>query len=175
MPVLNREQILASQVTVWTDGSIYMRHPIQPGGWAYIVVDRGEVVAKVSGVELLTTGNRMELTAVLRALQVVPSLADISRGVFVYSDSQYVVRGATEWLDNWKYYGWVTRTGEPVKNRDLWEGLDEHKARMSIFWHWVRGHTGVEHNELADDMAREQAKGARDAWESTRWATVPVV
>lgn len=167
MPRVDRELATAEYVTVWTDGSMYYRHPIRPGGWAYVIVDRGEVVDQGSEPELLTTVNRMELTAVVRALESVPEIVG-DRQVFLYSDSQYVVRGVTEWLPYWKLNGWQAATGGPVKNRDLWEMLDAAKSCLNLQWGWVRGHTGVEYNDLADELAGIAARGAMEAWRRSR-------
>lgn len=171
MPRVDRELATAEHVTVWTDGSMYYRHPIRAGGWAYVIADRGEVVMQESEAELLTTVNRMELTAVVRALEASPGIVG-NRQVFLYSDSQYVVRGATEWLPYWKLNGWQAATGGPVKNRDLWEMLDAAKLRVDLQWGWVRGHTGVEYNDLADELAGQAAKGAMEAWRTSRKATL---
>jgi len=104
---------------------------------------------ELSGAEPLTTNNRMELTAVIRALEALkrPVVAN------VYTDSEYVRRGITEWLAGWKVRGWRTAGRKPVKNQDLWEELDALAARHRIEWHWVPGHAGVPGNERADLLA----------------------
>lgn len=97
----------------------------------------------------MTTNNRMELTAAIRALEALRG----SCRVQAYTDSQYVRRGITEWLEQWKGRGWKTAARKPVKNEDLWRRLDELASRHSISWHWVRGHAGNPGNERADGLA----------------------
>jgi ribonuclease HI len=106
------------------------------------------------GGEALTTNNRMELTAVIEALSALkrPSTVDL------YTDSQYVQKGITEWLRSWKMRGWKTAAKEPVKNADLWRKLDEVAARHEVRWHWVRGHAGHAGNERADALANKGCK-----------------
>jgi len=164
---VDREEVTANGVTIWTDGSIYYRHTIRPGGWAFVVANQGQEVHRESGVELLTTSNRMEMVAVIRALQ---SVGDFAGGgpAYLYSDSQYVVRGATEWLMTWKRNGWQKSTGGLVSNRDLWEELDAAWVQVNVRIGWVRGHVGVEFNELADELAGIESKGAQEAWRTSR-------
>ena len=106
---------------------------------------------ELAGGEALTTNNRMELTAVIRALEALkrPVTAKI------YTDSEYVRRGITEWLSSWKARDWRTADRKPVKNKDLWEALDALAQRHRIEWHWVPGHAGVPGNERADRLANE--------------------
>jgi ribonuclease HI len=101
------------------------------------------------GGEHETTNNRMELTAVIEALNALNG----SRKVLLHTDSKYVRDGITSWLKNWKQRGWKTADKKPVKNQDLWEALDEAVNRHEIEWRWVRGHTGVPGNEEADALA----------------------
>ena len=103
------------------------------------------------GGEPLTTNNRMELTAVIEALSALkrPSSVDL------YTDSQYVQKGITEWLRSWKARGWKTASKEPVKNADLWRKLDEISSQHQVRWHWVRGHAGHAGNERADALANK--------------------
>lgn len=119
-----------------------------PGGWGAIV-RRGAVETELSGGESATTNNRMELTAVIEALATLePGLA-----VDVYTDSQYVQKGISEWIHNWKRRGWLTADKQPVKNADLWLKLDALAQRHHISWHWVKGHAGHPENERADALA----------------------
>ena len=106
---------------------------------------------EISGAEALTTNNRMELTAVIRALQALkrPVRARL------YTDSEYVRRGITEWVSAWQARGWRTADRKPVKNQDLWQQLAELAAAHQIEWHWVRGHAGVPGNERVDRLANE--------------------
>jgi ribonuclease HI len=119
-----------------------------PGGWGAILQFAGEE-KEIFGGEAQTTNNRMELTAVIRALEALkrPSVVE------VYTDSQYVQKGISEWLRDWKRRGWKTADKKPVKNRELWEELDRLAALHRITWHWVRGHAGHPENERADRLA----------------------
>ena len=121
-----------------------------PGGWGAIL-RFGTVERELSGGEAATTNNRMELSAVIEGLQ---ALSRRSR-VDIYSDSQYVLNGLREWLDQWKRRGWKTADRKPVKNEDLWRRLDELAGRHRIAWRWVKGHAGHPENERADALARE--------------------
>jgi len=103
------------------------------------------------GGEPLTTNNRMELTAVIEALTALKRPSK----VILYTDSQYVQKGITEWLRSWKVRGWKTAAKEPVKNVDLWRKLDEVSSRHEVQWHWVKGHAGHAGNERADALANK--------------------
>src|SRR5690606_10846058 len=109
----------------------------------------GEHTKEMYGGERLTTNNRMELTAVIRALEALkrPSV------VRIHTDSQYVQKGITEWIHNWKRRGWRTSERTPVKNADLWRRLDELAAMHRVEWFWVKGHAGHPGNERADQLA----------------------
>ncbi|MCH2143308.1 MAG: ribonuclease HI [Phycisphaerales bacterium] len=125
-----------------------------PGGWACIVrnQDGGEQV--LVGGATSTTNNRMELTAVLEGLRSLPEGAHAQ----LHADSQYVLNGLTEWLDNWKQRGWRTSGRKPVKNIDLWKALDQERARLHIECTWVEGHAGHPENERCDMLAKQQAE-----------------
>jgi ribonuclease HI len=133
-------------IEIYTDGAC--RGNPGPGGWA-AVLSSGAHEKELSGAEALTTNNRMELTAVIRALEALkrPVRARL------YTDSEYVRRGIREWLPGWKARGWRTADRKPVKNQDLWLRLDELSAGHEIEWHWVPGHAGVPGNERADRLA----------------------
>ena len=137
---------MSSHVEIYADGAC--RGNPGPGGWA-ATLEYGEHLRELSGAEAQTTNNRMELTAVIRALEA------LKRGVSarVHTDSEYVVRGINEWLPNWKARGWRTADRKPVKNQDLWEQLDAAAARHDIEWKWVKGHSGVPGNERVDALA----------------------
>jgi ribonuclease HI len=109
----------------------------------------GEHFRELSGAEAMTTNNRMELTAVIAALEALKRPIPVK----LYTDSEYVRRGITEWLQSWKARGWKTADRKPVKNQDLWERLDAIAAQHSIEWHWVKGHSGVPGNERVDRLA----------------------
>jgi ribonuclease HI len=135
-------------IEIYTDGAC--RGNPGPGGWAALL-KLGEREREISGAEALTTNNRMELTAVIRALEALKRPVQAR----VYTDSEYVRRGVTEWLSAWKARGWRTAARKPVKNQDLWERLDELRANHQIEWHWVPGHAGVPGNERVDRLANE--------------------
>ncbi len=135
-------------IEIYTDGAC--RGNPGPGGWAALLL-LGEHERELSGAETLTTNNRMELTAVIRALEALkrPVAARI------YTDSQYVRRGITEWLSSWKARDWRTADRKPVKNQDLWQQLEKVSASHRLEWHWVPGHAGVPGNERVDRLANE--------------------
>ncbi len=143
-------------IEIYTDGAC--RGNPGPGGWAALL-QRGEHEKELSGAEALTTNNRMELTAVIRALEALKRPVQVR----VYTDSQYVRRGITEWLRAWKARGWRTADRKPVKNQDLWERLEEASAPHQIEWHWVPGHAGVPGNERVDRLANEAIDALRDS------------
>ncbi len=121
-----------------------------PGGWGAILeVDGTE--REMFGGEALTTNNRMELTAVIEALAALKRPCR----VVLHTDSQYVMKGITEWIHNWKKRGWRTAAKEPVKNVDLWKKLDEAVGAHEIEWKWVKGHAGHDGNERADALANK--------------------
>lgn len=135
-------------VELYTDGAC-SGNP-GPGGWAYILrhpASGKEVEA--SGGAPQTTNNRMELTAVIEGLEAIktPSRVD------VYSDSQYVLKGLNEWMDNWKKKGWKTAAKKPVKNRELWEELDKLREIHTLSYHWIKGHNEHPENERCDELA----------------------
>ena len=135
-------------VELFTDGAC-QGNP-GPGGWAFILrhpATRKEI--ERSGADPATTNNRMELMAVIAGLRTLtkPSLVDLT------SDSQYVLNGLKEWLDQWKRRGWKTSTKQPVKNQDLWETLDALRKDHDIRFHWIRGHQGHAENERCDALA----------------------
>ena len=125
-----------------------------PGGWG-AVIRLNKMEKELFGGEPATTNNRMELTAVIRALE---TLEHRSR-VRVYTDSQYVQKGISEWIHGWKKKGWRTAERKPVRNDDLWRRLDELNAAHRVEWHWVRGHAGHPENERADALANRGIPG----------------
>jgi ribonuclease HI len=142
-----------STVEIYTDGAC--RGNPGPGGWAALLSVGGRE-KEIAGAEALTTNNRMELTAVIRALESLRR--PVSARVF--TDSQYVRRGITEWVTAWKARGWMTADRKPVKNIDLWQRLEELAGGHEIDWRWVPAHAGVPGNERVDRQA-EQAKDAQ--------------
>jgi ribonuclease HI len=143
-------------IEIYTDGAC--RGNPGPGGWAALL-QMGEQEKELSGAEPLTTNNRMELTAVIRALEALKRPVQVR----VFTDSQYVRRGITEWLRAWKARGWRTADRKPVKNQDLWQRLEEASAPHQIAWHWVPGHAGVPGNERVDRLANEAIDALRDS------------
>ena len=137
-----------STVEIYTDGAC--RGNPGPGGWAaFLSVDGQE--KEIAGAEALTTNNRMELTAVIRALEALRRPVSVR----VFTDSQYVRRGISEWVTAWKARGWRTADRKPVKNLDLWQQLEELAARHEIDWRWVPAHAGVPGNERVDRLANQ--------------------
>jgi ribonuclease HI len=141
-----------SEIEIFTDGAC--KGNPGPGGWGALLRFKN-AEKELCGGEALTTNNRMELMAVIRALE---ALTRPSR-VRVFTDSQYVQKGISEWVRKWKRNGWKTADKKAVKNDDLWKELDELAARHEIKWHWVRGHAGHAENERADALAN---KGIED-------------
>jgi ribonuclease HI len=139
---------MSARVAIWTDGAC-SGNP-GPGGWG-VVLKFADTVKELAGGEQLTTNNRMELLAAIRALEALtrPVAVDI------YTDSQYVRGGVTEWMKGWKRNGWKTSDKKSVKNQDLWEQLDKLIAKHDVAWHWVKGHANDADNERADELARQ--------------------
>ena len=139
-------------VEIYSDGAC--RGNPGPGGWgALLRTSRGaQVVEKeLYGGEAATTNNRMELTAVIRALEALKRRSRVK----LYTDSQYVKKGISEWIHDWKRRDWRTADKKPVKNIDLWQELDALAALHEIEWHWVKGHAGHPENERADALANK--------------------
>lgn len=134
------------KVEVFTDGAC--KGNPGPGGWGALLVV-GDKKKELFGGEPNTTNNRMELTAIIEALTVLNRPCE----VVLHTDSQYVLKGITEWIEGWKARGWKTAAKTPVKNVDLWLTLDAEQARHRIEWRWVRGHSGHAGNERADALA----------------------
>ena len=147
-----------AKVALFTDGAC-SGNP-GPGGWGVILRWSG-VEKELSGGEAATTNNRMEMMAVMAGLAALNRPCEVD----VYTDSQYVQKGFTEWLKGWKARGWRTADKSPVKNEDLWRRLDEAAALHRVTWHWVRGHNGHPENERADALAR---KGLTEALQARR-------
>jgi ribonuclease HI len=135
-------------VTVYTDGAC--RGNPGPGGWGAIL-EMGKHRRELKGGERETTNNRMELKAAIEALTALNRRCRVE----LYTDSEYVRKGITEWMDGWKKKGWKTAAKKPVKNRELWEVLDSQRNRHDVNWHWVKGHSGHPGNERADALANE--------------------
>lgn len=135
-------------VEIWTDGAC--KGNPGPGGWGALL-RQGRHEKELCGGEAATTNNRMELTAVIEALRALKRPCH----VVVHTDSQYVQKGMSEWLPNWKRRGWLTADKKPVRNADLWQALDALVAEHEVEWRWVRGHAGDPGNERADALANQ--------------------
>jgi ribonuclease HI len=142
-----------STVEIFTDGAC-SGNP-GPGGWG-AVLRYGAQRREIHGGEPATTNNRMEIMAAIQALESLTRPSSVR----LYTDSQYLRRGITEWLPGWKRNGWKTRDRKPVKNVDLWMRLDSAARRHQVQWLWVKGHAGNPENERADELA---CRGADEA------------
>lgn len=138
----------SSMVEIFTDGAC--RGNPGPGGWGAILRYK-EHEKHINGAEVFTTNNRMELTAVIKALETLKRPCVVS----ITTDSEYVHQGITSWLLQWKKNGWRNSQKQTVKNMDLWHELDKIAGRHKINWHWVKGHSNHPENELADQLANE--------------------
>jgi len=141
-------------IEIFTDGAC-SGNP-GPGGWGAILRS-GETEKELFGGEPQTTNNRMEMMAVIEALRALKKPVEAR----IYTDSQYVQKGISEWIHGWKRRGWKTASKEPVKNEDLWRELDRLAAGHKIDWQWVKGHAGHPENERADALARRGVEQAR--------------
>lgn len=143
-------EMAAQHVVIYTDGAC--KGNPGPGGWGAMLTTDGSV-KELFGGELATTNNRMEMTAVIEALAALKRPCRVT----LYVDSQYVLKGMTEWITGWKARGWRTASKEPVKNVDLWQKLDAlvSGGGHAITWNWVRGHDGDPGNERADVLANK--------------------
>ena len=135
-------------VAAATDGAC--RGNPGPGGWG-VLLEYGDNQRTLYGGEDPTTNNRMELTAVIKALQALKLKCHVE----LYTDSKYVLQGITEWLPNWKKRNWLTANKKPVQNVDLWQMLDTLVSNYEINWHWVKGHSGDRGNDIADQLANK--------------------
>ena len=142
------------QVEIWTDGACKGNPGV--GGWG-VLMKFGQVEKTLHGGEKLTTNNRMEMTAVIEALTALKRPCQVKLNI----DSQYVMKGMTEWIHGWKLKGWRTADKKPVKNADLWQQLDEQVQRHQITWRWVKGHAGDPGNERADLLANRGVEETR--------------
>lgn len=143
-----------SEIEIYTDGGC-SGNP-GPGGWSVVVIFNG-IIKQMSGGEKLTTNNRMELTAAITALTIVKNTPEFNgKLVNLNIDSQYVKNGITTWIKSWKSKGWKTSNKQQVKNQDLWEQLDELNSALKINWNWVKGHAGIEYNELCDSLCQKE-------------------
>jgi ribonuclease HI len=140
--------VTADTIYIYSDGAC--KGNPGPGGWGALLVSSGHR-KEISGGEPNTTNNRMEMTAVIRALESLKRPSTVE----VHTDSQYVQKGISEWMPGWKRRNWRTADGKPVKNQDLWLQLDALSQLHRIEWKWVRGHAGHPENERADALANQ--------------------
>ncbi|MBR2281804.1 MAG: ribonuclease HI [Spirochaetales bacterium] len=139
-------------IDIFTDGGC-SGNP-GPCGWAYVALSEGKMISYSSGGEAQTTNNRMELTAVIHAIEDASLLG--AESLSISTDSQYVKNGITTWIHNWKRNGWRTASKDPVKNKELWEELDNLNSTNRIRWNWVKGHAGIKYNEMCDSLVRKE-------------------
>jgi ribonuclease HI len=142
------------KINIYTDGACKGNPGM--GGWGALLV-AGEKEKELFGGEKDSTNNRMELMAVIQALGILKRPCDI----IIHTDSQYVLKGITEWIQGWKAKGWKTASRTPVKNVDLWQALDQARTPHTIEWKWVRGHSGHPGNERADQLANRGVDSIR--------------
>ena len=137
--------------TIYTDGACSGNPGI--GGWGALIIGENDE-QEISGGEEYTTNNRMELLAAISALNAIEESANVD----LYTDSQYVKNGITQWIKNWIARGWRTADKKPVKNVELWQALLAAEQRHKVSWHWVEGHAGNEFNERVDQLARSECQ-----------------
>jgi len=153
---LRKEENMSERLKIYTDGGC-TGNP-GPGGWAAVILDNPEEPTELSGFDGETTNNRMELTAVISALESIEKKYGAQKPVEIHTDSQYVQKGISEWMKAWVGRGWKTSAGKAVKNRDLWLKLKALNDEMDVEWKWVKGHSGNIWNERCDELvARERS------------------
>ncbi|MBN9281696.1 MAG: ribonuclease HI [Hyphomicrobium denitrificans] len=138
----------APKILIYSDGAC-SGNP-GPGGWGAVIIS-GKHRKEISGGEVLTTNNRMELLAAISALEALKKRSEVA----LYTDSAYVKNGITGWVHGWKKNGWRTADKKPVKNVELWQALDALRNKHDVEWHWLKGHAGHPENERADELARQ--------------------
>ena len=139
-------------INIYTDGACSGNPGI--GGWGVVILDNKKEIL-LNGGDQHTTNNKMELTAAIKALEYF----EIKNDLTIYTDSKYVKDGIESWIKNWKKNGWKTSTKKIVKNKELWIQLDNLINRHNVNWKWVKGHSGLEYNEKADELARKYIEG----------------
>jgi ribonuclease HI len=152
----DRKASATGRVVIHTDGG--SKPNPGPGGWGAIL-QWGHHRREIKGAEAHTTNNRMELMAAIMALESLKWPCEVD----LHTDSQYLQKGITEWIFGWKRNGWRTADKKPVQNTDLWQRLDAAVDRHTVHWHWVRGHSGHDLNERADELVREAIAEIRAA------------
>lgn len=141
------------EIRIYTDGGCWNHHSIKPGAWAAILYHK-EHRKELSGYEKQTTNNKMELTAAIMSLKKLKEPCSVT----LYTDSKYVKKGITEWINIWQNNGWQTTNREPVKNQKLWKELDTLARTHKVKWKWVPGHSGHKENERCDELTQQVIK-----------------
>ena len=137
---------------IYTDGAC-SGNP-GPGGWGAVIFDENKKQSNISGKETMTTNNRMELLAPIMAIKRIKEKSEIT----VYTDSNYLKNGITDWIKKWEKNGWKSSSNQPIKNKDLWLELNKLSSEHKVSWNWVEGHSNNEFNNLADKLATEAIK-----------------
>lgn len=140
-------------IKIYTDGGC-TGNP-GPGGWGVVILHNDQEI-KLSGGNESTTNNKMELTAVIKALEYVGKNFGFHNEYAIYTDSQYVKNGITSWIINWEKNGWKTAAKKPVKNKEYWIELRTLTKLANISWHWVKGHSGDKYNDMCDDLVADE-------------------
>ena len=135
-------------VNIYTDGAC--RGNPGDGGWG-VIIEHGDVSKKLFGGQRNTTNNQMELKAAIEGLKALKEPCNVT----LTTDSKYVMDGITSWIDNWKKNSWKNSSKKDVKNKDLWIELDKYRTKHNVEWQWVKGHSGHEKNEIADELANK--------------------
>ncbi len=142
------------KIKVYTDGGC--RGNPGPGGWAFVIL-KDENNIQMSGSDKDTTNNKMELTAVIKALEYISSSEDfINSTAVIHTDSAYVKNGITSWIKKWEINGWKTASRQPVKNKELWQQLKMLDNKIKAEWKWVKGHAGNKYNEICDSIVGKE-------------------
>ena len=136
------------KITIYTDGACSGNPGI--GGWGAVILTPGDDPIHINGGSNVTTNNKMELTAAIKALRYFKE----PKQIIIFTDSKYVMSGIESWVKNWKKNGWKTSSKKPVKNKELWEKLDNEISKHKVEWQWVKSHAGNTNNEKADYLAR---------------------
>lgn len=153
---------IEAKAEIWADGACSGEGAAAIGGWGALIIENGKE-RQIYGGDSITTNNKMEMTACIKAIESLHQATVIT----LYTDSKYLINGITIWIRGWKKNGWITQNGEAVKNRELWQKLEDLCAKHRISWQWVRGHSGNEGNEIADALAvkgKEEEKARIKAW-----------
>jgi len=156
----HEETKIENKAEIYADGACWQEVGGGVGGWGALIKENG-IERQIYGGDSCTTNNKMEMTACIKALEALSERSSVN----LFTDSKYLINGITMWIRGWKKSGWITKNGEPVKNRELWEALDDLCKRHRVRWEWVRGHSGNRGNEIADALA---VKGKEEEKERIR-------